>query len=699
MKFLKSFLIILVLFIVVSEATPQVSYNAYVAQIMNLVNSDTVRRYERELSGDTSCMINGAPYTIVSRHYATASNIKAAEYIYERFQRNGLTTWYNVINSTITNVLAKKVGTRYPNQYVIICGHYDDMPSGSTAPGADDNASGTVGVLEAARILKNINLPYTVLFAAWDEEERGLYGSKAYADTAFAHGDSIIAVINLDMISYDGNNDGALDVHTNPTNLPFATEFSQIVTLYQPTLIPQVTTSLSGGSDHQSFYNRGYKALLSIEDNSDFTPYYHTVNDKFSTLHLPYFNKMIKAAIAALVTWAGDYKINIVHTPLNTGPITTSRIATAVIKSSYKLGTGNTSPKLYYKINNGSYNMLYPSYANLDTFKFTIPGQVLGTSVKYYIAAQDSAGTLIATLPAGGSGFNPPGSTPPPTQFEYQVMNVTIVNIGTGTTAVGWPYYTYYMDSRTDMLYNASEIIAAGGSAGNISKIGFDVTAVSSQTMNGFQVKMQNYTTSTISSFVSSGWTVVYNSTYAVAGTGWQYINLQTPFYWDGTNNLLVEICFNNSSYTTNTSVNASTASGKNVHQHQDLSSGDGCTQITSPGTSYTQRPNISLWLGTGPSGITGNGTNLPDKFELSQNYPNPFNPVTKINYAIPEQSVVTVKVFDMLGREVAVLVNEQKAAGYYTLDFDASALSSGVYIYKMQAGYYENIKRMVIIK
>ena len=203
MKFLKSFLIILVLFIVVSEATPQVSYNAYVAQIMNLVNSDSVRRFERELSGDTACLIGGVPYTIVSRHYATASNIKAAEYIYERFQRTGLTTWYQAINSTITNVLAKKVGTKYPNQYLIICGHYDDMPSGASAPGADDNASGTVGVLEAARILKNINLPYTIVFAAWDEEERGLYGSKAYADTAFAHGDSIIAVINLDMISYD----------------------------------------------------------------------------------------------------------------------------------------------------------------------------------------------------------------------------------------------------------------------------------------------------------------------------------------------------------------------------------------------------------------------------------------------------------------------------------------------------------------
>jgi len=699
MKYFKSILLTVLLLVLISEATPQVAYNSYVAQLMNTVNQDTIRRYIRELTGDTSCIIGGSPYTLVSRYWNTSSNIKAAQYIYEHFQSYGITTWYQVINSTITNVLAKKVGTKYPNQYFIICGHYDDMPSGSLAPGADDNASGTVCVLEAARILKNINFPYTIVFAAWDEEERGLYGSKAYADTAARLGDSILGVLNLDMISYDGNNDGALDINTNPASMPLANEFSQIVTLYQPTLVPQVTTSLNGGSDHQSFQQKGYKAILSIEDNNDFTPYYHTVNDKFNTLNFPYFVKMLKAAVAGIITWAGDYKINIDHTPLSTGPVTTDRIATAVIKSSYKLGTGTTSPKLYYKINNGSYIMTSPTYSNLDTFKFTIPGQTLGTTVNYYIAAQDSAGTLVATSPSGGSGFNPPGSTPPPTQYSYQVMNVTIVTIGGGTTAVGWPFYTFYMDSRTDMLYNASEIIAAGGSAGNISKIGFNVVSAASQIMNGFKVRMQNYTQSTVTSFVSTGWTDVYTSTHSITGTGWQYIDLQTPFYWDGTSNLLMEICFNNSSYTSNTTVNATTMSGKNVHQHSDLSSGDGCVQITSPGSSYTARPNISIWLGTGPTGVTGNNPNIPDKFELSQNYPNPFNPVTKINYSIKENSFVTIQVFDLLGREVALLVNEVKPSGFYSIDFNASSLSSGVYIYKMKAGYFESMKRLVVVK
>jgi subtilisin family serine protease/subtilisin-like proprotein convertase family protein len=102
-------------------------------------------------------------------------------------------------------------------------------------------------------------------------------------------------------------------------------------------------------------------------------------------------------------------------------------------------------------------------------------------------------------------------------------------------------------------------------------------------------------------------------------------------------------------------------------------------------------------------SGGTLTGTNnagiLPTKFELSQNYPNPFNPTTKINFAIPKQGFVTMKIYDVLGREVRTLVNEVKPAGNYTVDFNASELSSGVYFYRVQSGEFSDIKRMILIK
>jgi hypothetical protein len=283
--------------------------------------------------------------------------------------------------------------------------------------------------------------------------------------------------------------------------------------------------------------------------------------------------------------------------------------------------------------------------------------------------------------------------------YQFKIINQVTVTIGTGTTATGWPYYTFYMDSRTDMLYLGSEIgVPAPGAY--ITQIGFDVVSAASQVMNGFQIKMQNTTATTISGFTSTGWTTAYNGTYSVPGTGWQLVTLQTPFYYTGGSNLLIEICFNNSSYTSNSTVNGTAATNRNKHQHSDLSSGDGCTAITSPGSTYTTLPNVRLIMNPGPPlGITQNGNEIPSKYELAQNYPNPFNPTTKINFAIPKQGMVTLKVYDVLGREVANLVNEVKTAGNYIVDFDASALSSGVYFYKLDVNGFSDVKRMMLIK
>ena len=89
----------------------------------------------------------------------------------------------------------------------------------------------------------------------------------------------------------------------------------------------------------------------------------------------------------------------------------------------------------------------------------------------------------------------------------------------------------------------------------------------------------------------------------------------------------------------------------------------------------------------------------VPSSFTLSQNYPNPFNPSTKIKYSIPQSSKVVVKVFDMLGKEVATLVNEEKEAGTYEITWNAQNLPSGVYSYGIKAGSYTAIKKMVLLK
>ncbi len=90
---------------------------------------------------------------------------------------------------------------------------------------------------------------------------------------------------------------------------------------------------------------------------------------------------------------------------------------------------------------------------------------------------------------------------------------------------------------------------------------------------------------------------------------------------------------------------------------------------------------------------------NNPKEFSLFQNYPNPFNPSTKISFALPTQELVTIKVFDVLGNEVATLVNEEKPGGDYEINFNAVSLSSGIYFYKLQAGNFVHTKKMILMK
>ena len=89
----------------------------------------------------------------------------------------------------------------------------------------------------------------------------------------------------------------------------------------------------------------------------------------------------------------------------------------------------------------------------------------------------------------------------------------------------------------------------------------------------------------------------------------------------------------------------------------------------------------------------------LVNEFKLYNNYPNPFNPSTTIKYQIPELSFATFRVYDVLGKEIATLINEEKPAGNYELEFEASSLPSGIYFYRLQAGKFIETKKMVLMK
>ena len=116
------------------------------------------------------------------------------------------------------------------------------------------------------------------------------------------------------------------------------------------------------------------------------------------------------------------------------------------------------------------------------------------------------------------------------------------------------------------------------------------------------------------------------------------------------------------------------------------------------------------LFAGTSPGGIWRRPlseitsverlpTNLPTHFSLDQNYPNPFNPATTISFSLPSKSFVSLKVFDVLGREVSTLVSEELSVGTYSWSWNAEGLASGIYFYRLQAGTFSETKKLVLIK
>jgi hypothetical protein len=105
---------------------------------------------------------------------------------------------------------------------------------------------------------------------------------------------------------------------------------------------------------------------------------------------------------------------------------------------------------------------------------------------------------------------------------------------------------------------------------------------------------------------------------------------------------------------------------------------------------------------GSAPQGTLDVGEdneNVPKQFSLGQNYPNPFNPTTTISFNISERATVKLGVYNMLGEEVAMLVNGEREAGEYQASFDASIVSSGVYFYRITAGQFSDVKQMVLMR
>jgi Zn-dependent M28 family amino/carboxypeptidase len=323
-----------------------------VQAILDQVSTSTIYTYTAQLSGAQAATIGGTSYTITRRYSYSGTPIqKATQYITEHLQARGLAVDNQVWGtsgtpSTYPNVIGQITGTTNPGNIYIIGGHLDDMPSLSTAPGADDNASGSVGTLIAAEILSQYQWSCTVRFAFWTGEEQGLYGSAAYATRAKNQGENIKGYLNMDMISYNSGAPNEINLFSKssvPGSVDMMNLYADAITAYGLNLVPvkYPDDTMGNYSDNKSFWDKGYASILAIEDYyGDETPYYHTSNDKLTTLNMAYYTDFVKASLATFVHMSGCLVTGPTPTPTNSStPTATATITPTPTETSIPTAT------------------------------------------------------------------------------------------------------------------------------------------------------------------------------------------------------------------------------------------------------------------------------------------------------------------------------------------------------------------------
>jgi hypothetical protein len=251
-----------------------------------------------------------------SRYATSDSNrIACVNWIRDRLIAYGCDTVYTQSFSTTygSNVIGIELGKLYPSpgRYCLIGGHLDDVPSTGAAPGADDNASGTAAMLEAARVMKDFNFENTIRFCGFNAEEQGLVGSDSLAARARSQGDTILGALCYDMIGYVSAPDSDIMRLRYTTAVPGCSLFACV---FYPAIADTYTllkirfvryTGTSGSSDHASFWRQGYISTGGIE--RVLCPGYHTIADSVGSEgfnNLGFAVQVIQTAVAVLAKLA-----------------------------------------------------------------------------------------------------------------------------------------------------------------------------------------------------------------------------------------------------------------------------------------------------------------------------------------------------------------------------------------------------------
>jgi len=234
----------------------------------------------------------------------SAADYASRDWCYDKFVEFGYDSVvfdsFVYSSDNVQNIIATKVGTTFPDHHIIIGAHKDAV---SGSPGADDNGSGSAAVLEMARILKDIPTEMTIEFILFDGEEQGLNGSWHHANAAAAAGDSIVAMLNLDMIAFIDNSTQAKLYHGSDAT--WAQLWIDLADSLTDVNLNGVLSGTITASDHYPYQQNGYDVVFLFE--YIFSDVYHSYQDSTSYMDFVYMTKMVKGMLACAYEIDGSY--------------------------------------------------------------------------------------------------------------------------------------------------------------------------------------------------------------------------------------------------------------------------------------------------------------------------------------------------------------------------------------------------------
>ncbi len=581
-----------------------------------------------------------------TRNAYKAGGIEAQNWIFSKFDSLGLEVELHDFSMpggpASDNVIATQTGTKYPDEYVVLGAHYDSYAGGSAEPGADDNATGTAGILEIARILSQYQFDRSIIFAAWSGEEYGLYGSEAWATEAAQNGMNILGYFNIDMAGY--LQPGSY-IHTDLIGPASANELKQfyrdVCTIYLPDF-PVEPGALSGGdSDHTSFNNNGYQGIFPFEDSQNYSPYIHTSSDLvgLSVNNLEQHMTFVQATLACVVSMA-----DMLPSPDNLTAIAgDTEIALE--------WTGVDSAEFYNIYRNSEPD----PYATATELAYTDVNVTNGETYTYYVTA-----VFLNTGEESGPS-NPVTVVPmPPIAFPFYDDFET-----------GGPYWTYEGTwGLRNGVYHSPDWAMTESPNGNYAANLNISTSLRAINLEGATSAELSFWTRYR---IESGYDYMYVEA-STDGIGWDQLASFT-----GNQNTWTQKTYSLNNYLNHPNVIV------RFRFYSDMYVEDDGMYID------------DLELDVAGLGI---GDNAPaGSKNLLHIRPNPAANHTSVDYQVLRSGIVRLELTDAGGKVIRLLKSGEMPEGTFTIGLDLSDLPNGIYNLVMEQAGHRSVRKVVVAR